>query len=151
MINQEDAQAIMTPIPSVFRKAFEGPAIATLVVTATQTMKTWSGAIAQVGGYVGNITSVVIRKGTSDLAVPATLKMGDAVELHAFGYLDSSSPAVVCGMRATVTKPGGQTLTGQYEMTTKQNPGQTLRFSIMNISIDQPGQWTAVIEYYAKY
>jgi hypothetical protein len=101
--------------------------------------------------YAGQITRVVIRKNSSDLLVPASLKIGDSCELHGFGKLASTSPAVKCGMRATVTKPDLTQLSGKYEMITKQDPGQELRFSIMNISVDKAGSWSAVIEYYAIY
>jgi hypothetical protein len=101
--------------------------------------------------YTGQITGVVIRKNSSDLSVPASLKVGDSCELHAFGKLASTSPAVKCGMKATVTKPDTTQLSGKYEMSTKQDPGQELRFSIMNISVDKAGSWSAVIDYYATY
>lgn len=134
----------------VIQEALE-EAEAIFLVEATTPLASWSGNIAQVGGYVGQITSVVIRKGSQDLAVPAALTLNDSVELHAFGYLSSSSPAVKCGMSATVTKPDGTTQTGKYEMLTQQNPGQTLRFSIMNLAINQSGTWKAAISYYAIY
>jgi len=115
-----------------------------------ETLNTWSGNIISVpAAYKGTITKVVIRKDSSDLTAPASLKVGDSCELHAFGKLDASSVAVKCGMRATVIKPDGSSLTGQYQMTTKQDPGQELRFPIMNIAIDKAGMWTAnVVEYY---
>jgi len=117
---------------------------------ATTVLDTWSGQIMSVPqAYAGKITSVVIRKGSYDLAVPASTVVGDSVELHAFGRNDGI--AVKMGMSAVVTKPDGTTLSGKYEMLTAQNAGQTLRFSIMNIAINVGGSWTAVITYYAIY
>jgi hypothetical protein len=123
-----------------------------IVPLSEQSLATWLGNILSVPEpYKGTITKVVIRKDSSDLSTPASLKVGDSCELHGFGRLDASSVAVRCGMRATVTKPDTTQLSGKYEMSTKQDPGQELRFSIMNISVDKAGSWSAVVEYYAIY
>jgi len=96
--------------------------------------------------YKGTITSVVIRKDSSDLSVPASLKMGDSCELHAFGRNDNGATRM--GMEATITKPDGSVITGKHDMTTQQDQGQTLRFSIANISVNQAGTYSAQIRYY---
>lgn len=115
-----------------------------------ETLATWYGNIITVPtAYKGSITSVLIRKDSADLPVPASLKVGDSCELHVLARLDSTSLAVKCGVKANISKPNGSIITGQKDMITAQNPGQELRFTVMSFIIDQSGAWIAnSIEYY---
>jgi hypothetical protein len=97
--------------------------------------------------YKGTITKVQIIYGSSRLTVPASLKIGDRCELHAFGKLDPSSQGGTCGIRATITKPDGSQLTG-YQNRGDASPGEELEYSIMNISIDESGTWVASVVFY---
>jgi len=106
------------------------------------------GGVMQVGGYAGSITKVVIRYGSQDLVVPATITLGSSVELHGFGLLAATSPATKCGMNCIIKKPDGTYLNGQYNMSTLQNPGQELRFSMISFFADQAGPWYAIVRYY---
>jgi hypothetical protein len=160
MYNQEDKERpvrFYNQVPGVFERAFQDEAIIVAEQIASPTdLAVWPGppeapqwgTIMQVAQTAGSITGVVIRFGSQDYPVPAGITLGSSVELHAFGLLASSSPAKKCAMNCTIKKPDGTVLTGIKEMATLQNPGQTLRFTLISFFADQSGIWQAVIRYY---
>lgn len=149
--DREYSIAARTPIPSAFARAFEDRAI--FVASPATEMGVWPvgggwGTIMQLGGYTGTITRVAIRYGNTSYTVPWAPPLGAGVELWGYGQLGASSPATKTGMNCIVKKPDGNLLNGQFNMTSKQNPGQTLEFPMLNIVVDQTGVWVAIIRYY---
>jgi len=141
---------VRTPMPEAFARAFKNRAI--FVASPGVDLDIWPagggwGTIMQTGGPTGSVR-VVIRYGSGDLAVPASIALGSSVELHGFGLLSASSPPTQTGMNCQIKKPDGSYLTGYNNMSTKQNPGQELRFPLISFIADQAGVWQAIVRYY---
>lgn len=148
---REALTVVRTPIPRPFTRAFEKRAI--FVASPGVDLAVWPtgggwGAILQVGSAPTGSVRVVIRYGAGDLAVPASVPLGSSVELHGFGLLAATSPATQTGMNCQIKKPDGTFLTGYNNMSTKQNPGQELRFPMISFFADQAGVWQAIVRYY---
>lgn len=154
MQNTEDREisiAFRTPIPGPFARAFPDRAI--FVGSPAVDLAKWPadgswGTVMQIGGYAGTITRIAIRYGSTSYTVPYSPPFGAGVELWGYGQLSASSPATKTGMNCVVKKPDGTYLNGQFNMSSKQNPGQELYFAMLNIVVDQTGTWQAIIRYY---
>lgn len=146
--DREGPISVRTPIPPGIARAFEDRAI--FIASPATNLATWGwGTIMGIGAaYAGTITRVAIRYGNTSYTVPWAPPLGAGVELWGYGLLAASSPATKCGMTCIVKKPDGTVLNGQFNMSSKQNPGQELYFSMLNIVVDQAGTWTAYITYY---
>ncbi len=158
---------VRTPIPEYINRAF---VLDQVVVTPrgvyrpyrpyTATLATWSkqvlNAVAAIT-YAGRIDDVFVSKGETGLVsvktAPVTVyKFGESFELHV-DVTNLSSAAIKTGVGIVVTKPDGAKLTcppaGIDWFLLAQGVNVKSRARINIAVVDQAGNWSAVVTYYA--
>ena len=123
----------------------------------TATLDDWSGKVlnALAAVYAGVINDVLINKAETGVksvfSAPATVKAdGQTFEVYV-DATNQSSARIVTGVEVIVTKPDGSQVKPAINwMDLGQGVGTRNRWSYNIAAVNLVGDWSAVINYYAK-